>query len=103
MYLGRDILTLQDGTVRPVQWHTYIPGARQYQGEVTGKQTLHDAYRAKLHAAETNPSSIAKQDWSGIQAILDVVLQAFRADEVTNHHHDQNAGSAQVSPAPSSH
>ena len=38
MYLGRDILTLPDGTLRPVQWRTYIPGARQYQGEITGKQ-----------------------------------------------------------------
>lgn len=79
MYLGRDILTLQDGTLQPVQWHSYIPGARQYQGEVTGKQALHDAYRAKLRAAETHPSNIADQDWSGIQAIFDVILQAFRS------------------------
>ena len=84
MYLGRDILTLQDGTLCPVQWHTYISGARQYQGEITGKQALHNAYSAKLRAAETNPSSIAEQDWSGIQAIFDVVLQAFRSDTVTN-------------------
>ena len=33
MYLGRDVLTLPDGTLRPVQWRTYIPGAHQYQGE----------------------------------------------------------------------
>ena len=84
MYLGRDILTLQDGTLRPVQWHTYIPGARQYQGEITGKQALHEAYRAKLRAAEIDPSNIAKQDWSGIHAIFDVVFQAFRSDTVTD-------------------
>lgn len=83
MYLGRDILTLPDGTLRPVQWHAYIPGARQYQGEITGKQAMHDAYRAKIHAAETDPSCIAEQDWSGIHAIFDVVLQAFRSDSAT--------------------
>jgi hypothetical protein len=84
MYLGRDILTLQDGTLRPVQWHTYIAGARQYQGEITGKQVLHEAYRAKLRAAEIDPSNIAKQDWAGIHSIFDVVLLAFRSDEVSD-------------------
>jgi hypothetical protein len=83
MYLGRDVLTLPDGTLHPVQWHTYIPGARQYQGEITGKQSLHDAYRAKIRDAETNPSCISEQDWSGIHAIFDVVLQAFQSDTAT--------------------
>jgi hypothetical protein len=84
MYLGRDILTLPDKTFRPVQWTTYIPGARQYQGEITSKQALHNAYRAKIRNAETNPSSVAQQDWSGIHAIFEVVLQAFRSDTATN-------------------
>lgn len=84
MYLGRDILTLPDGTLRPVQWRTYLPGARQYQGEITGKQALHDAYRAKIRSAETDPSSVAHQDWSGIHAILDLVLRAFRSDTASN-------------------
>jgi hypothetical protein len=61
-----------------------MPGARQYQGEITGKQALHDAYRAKLRAAEIDPSRIAEQDWSSIQAIFNVVLQAFRLDGATN-------------------
>jgi hypothetical protein len=84
MYLGRDILTLPDRTLCPVQWTTYIPGARQYQGEITGKKALHNAYRAKIYTAKTNPSSIAQQDWSGIHAIFKVVLQAFRSDTATN-------------------
>ena len=80
MYLGRDVLVLPDGTFNPVQWKTYIPGTRQYQGEITGKQALHDAYRVKIHRAESDPAIIARQDWSGIQAIFDLVFQAFRSD-----------------------
>jgi hypothetical protein len=79
MYLGRDILTLPDGTLRPVQWRSYIPGARQYQGEITNKQVLHDAYHAKIRSAETDPSNIAQQDWSSIHAIFDLVFRAFRS------------------------
>jgi len=86
MYLGRDILTLPDGSLCPIQWRAYISGARQYQGEITAKQTLHDAYRAKIRSAETDPSSIAKQDWSGIHAILDLVLQAFRSETAASQH-----------------
>jgi hypothetical protein len=83
LYLGLDIMR-QDGRLRPVQWRSYIPGVRQYQGEITGKQELHDAYQAKLRVAEQDPSRIAEQDWSGIEAIFDVILQAFRSDGATN-------------------
>jgi hypothetical protein len=33
--------------------------------------------QAKLRVAEKDPS---EQDWSGIEAIFDVILQAFRSD-----------------------
>lgn len=77
MYLGHDILILKDGRLRPVQWRSYIPGVHQYQGEITDKPALHKAYLAKLHAAEADQSTIAQQDWSGINAIFDIVLQVF--------------------------
>lgn len=77
LYLGQDILALPDGTLRPVQWRSYIPGARQYQGEINGKQALHDAYDDKIRRAENDPSSIPHQDWSGIHAIFDLIFHAF--------------------------
>lgn len=78
IYLGRDILTLPDGTLRPVQWRSYINSIRQYQGEILDKERLHSDYRAKIHKAEIDPSQIAQQDWSGIRAILNLALEAFR-------------------------
>jgi hypothetical protein len=77
LYLGRDVLTNATGQLRPVQWRAYIEGMRQYQGEVVEKDAIHHAYQAKVRAANTDRSRIADQDWSGIQAILDLVIHAF--------------------------
>ena len=84
IYLGRDILALPDGTLRPVQWRSYINSIRQYQGEIVDKEELHRAYRAKVRNAEINPFQIAQQDWSGIRAILNLVFQAFRPADAGN-------------------
>jgi hypothetical protein len=79
LYLGRDVLTGSDGTLRPVQWRSFVPGARQYQGEIVNKEAVLDAYRAKVEAARVNPERMAVQDWSGLQAILELVRSAFRS------------------------
>jgi len=77
LYLGRDVLTSAAGRLRPVHWRAYIEGMRQYQGEVVEKDAIHHAYRAKVRAANADRSRIADQDWSGIQAILDLVIRTF--------------------------
>jgi hypothetical protein len=50
---------------------------QQYQGEIVDKNAIHDAYRAKVRAADADRSRVAQQDWSGVHAILDLVLHAF--------------------------
>jgi hypothetical protein len=77
LYLGRDVLTGPDGALRPVQWRSYIPGVGQYQGEIAEKAALHAAYRAKVEAARQNPAQMARRDWSGVQAILELIRGAF--------------------------
>ncbi|WNI14076.1 hypothetical protein [Actinacidiphila sp. ITFR-21] len=76
IYLGRDVLEL-DGALRPVQWGNYSPGSQQYQGEITGKTAVQTAYAGKLRAAQKDHSLTETQDWSGIRAILDMVISAF--------------------------
>jgi hypothetical protein len=76
LYLGRDVLSQQDGTLRPVQWHSYISGMRQYQGEVVGKASLLEAYRAKVTAAKADPGVIATQDWAALRAIIQLIIEA---------------------------
>ena len=77
LYLGRSTLTGPGGSLRPVHWSSYNPGMRQYQGETMEKDPAHDAYRTKIRAASADLSLIARQDWSGIRAILDLVIHAF--------------------------
>ncbi|KOU28535.1 hypothetical protein ADK53_34030 [Streptomyces sp. WM6373] len=76
IYLGRDVLTLPNGGMRPVQWRSYINGSKQYQGEITGKKEVHDAFHEKLTLAQANPELIETQDWDGIRKILDLIVNS---------------------------
>ncbi|MFH9039032.1 hypothetical protein ACH4FA_06665 [Streptomyces sp. NPDC017966] len=77
LYLGRDVLERPDGILSPVQWKSYIEGSRSYQGEVMGKAQLQEKFKAKMDAALRDKSVLESQDWSGIQAIIDVIITAF--------------------------
>ena len=60
-----------------MQWKGYIEPVSSYQGEVLGKSELQEAFSSKLRIAENNPTERARQDWSGIDAILKVIFGAF--------------------------
>ena len=79
LYLGRDVLTGEDGNLRPVQWQSFNPGCGRYHGAVTGKNDIHKAFRAKAAAALQDPAAVSQQDWEGLRLILDVILTAFTA------------------------
>lgn len=79
LYLGCDVLTdPTTGTLRPVVWTTRIPALKAYQGEVADKAAVHAAFRAKVIAAREDPSLVATQDWSGLDAILDKLMNLLR-------------------------
>ncbi len=77
LYLGTDALSLPDGNLRPVQWRSYSSACQQYQGEVTEKKVIQQAFAAKVARAQHDSSLIDTQDWTGVQAILDAVIHAF--------------------------
>jgi hypothetical protein len=79
LYLGRDVLTGEDGHLRPVQWKSFIPPMGRYHGEVTGKHDIHKAFRAKAVAALSDNADTSRQDWEGLRLILDAILTAFRS------------------------
>jgi hypothetical protein len=70
------VLTSPDGTLRPVQWRSYIEGSKQYQGEITGKKDLQEAFQEKLARAQLDPAAMDTQDWEGIRAILGSIVRA---------------------------
>jgi hypothetical protein len=77
LYLGEDILQDGGGGLIPIQWRGYSQTLRQYQGEVIGKNTLHDAFRGKLEHCRVDRGALQTTDWSGLAAILEMVFHAF--------------------------
>lgn len=70
LYLGRDVLMAEDGSLRPVQWKAFILEMNNYQGVVTGKREIQESFRAKVSIAKRSPETIKDQDWKGLSLIL---------------------------------
>lgn len=78
MYLGEDVLT-HNGELRPVVWGGYFKRLGSYQGEILDKSEVQEAFRAKVATASSRPESMRTQDWSGLDAVLDHLLELVRA------------------------
>jgi hypothetical protein len=78
MYLGVDVLIGADGKLTPVQWRSYVEGAKAYQGEILDKTGILKRFREKVRAAEADPSVAAEQDWSGLEAIIEKLIEVLR-------------------------
>ena len=77
LYLGADILRLDNQALTPVQWKGYGDTLRQYQGEVKQKAELRDAFSRRAARCRTKPVALEQTDWSGLSAILQMVFRAF--------------------------
>jgi len=77
LYLGRDVLTQDDGSLTPVQWKGYNETLGQYQGEVMRKAQLQKAFDQKADSARADSALLATGDWSGLSAIAQVIFTAF--------------------------
>lgn len=75
LYLGRDIL-LTDGNF-PVQWKGYVESLQKYQGEVMHKTKIQELFREKVKRCKYSKAEFDKCDWSGLDAILKVIFNAF--------------------------
>jgi len=73
LYLGTDVLTRGDGTLRPVQWRSFIPGMSRYQREVIEKDSIHASFRAKYAMALKDHASVKGQDWEGLRIVIDAI------------------------------
>lgn len=81
LYFGMDVLQQDDGTLTPVQWRGYNQQMRRYQGELVDKRRLQDVFRRKVSSAKQDSNPRASADWTGMEAILQAILEAFRTDE----------------------
>jgi len=77
LYLGADVLKDNEGNLMPVQWKGYMSKIKSYQGELLYKSLAQKAFNEKLKAAKTNRKNVDKQDWSGLSAILDKLVETL--------------------------
>ncbi|MFE9183752.1 HEPN/Toprim-associated domain-containing protein [Micromonospora haikouensis] len=77
LYLGRDVLSREDGSLLPVQWKGYMGKIKAYQGEILDKSAVQKAFERKLDTANKTPGALAAQDWSGILSIIDALMDAL--------------------------
>ncbi len=77
LFLGADVLTV-DGELLPIEWSNYVKHVGAYQGAVREKEGIQDRWRAKVAAAERDPAVVVTQDWSGIDLLLDHLIDAIK-------------------------
>lgn len=74
MYLGVDVLTDVTGELVPVQWTGYMSKIGRYHGELLDKRDVQERFRRKLAAAHAT-AKLDDGDWSGLNLVLDLILQ----------------------------
>ena len=77
MYLGSDVLA-PENVPRPVEWRGYIAGVGSYQGEVSAKREVQEAFRRKAQDAASDPTVMDRQDWTDLDHVLDHLVTALR-------------------------
>jgi hypothetical protein len=77
LYLGSDVLVAESSGLIPVQWKGYMGKVKCYQGEIVNKAAVQRAFREKVKLAKADPKNVSDQDWSGLQLILDRLIETL--------------------------
>jgi hypothetical protein len=80
LFLGADVLTHGESLL-PVRWGGFFERLGSYQGEVTEKRTIQEAFRKKVKEADRSAASVAGQDWSGVDLILNHIVDLLTRNE----------------------
>jgi hypothetical protein len=78
MYFGEDVLRDLDGALVPVEWRGLDHSLGRYQGELLRKDWLQERFKAKLSRAESDTAYSLSCDWSGMEAVLNAMFDAFK-------------------------
>jgi hypothetical protein len=80
-YLGKSVLTDDEGNLYPIQWTGLDQGLQKYQGEITEKDKVQSSFKEQLKACQENNLLIDNYDWSGIKTILEGIFKLFHEDD----------------------
>jgi hypothetical protein len=75
LYVGEDVLRDHNGELRPVQWRGFNDRLNRYQGEVTHKRAVQEAFDAKVNAALAEKVRGIGADWTGLDLILNTMVR----------------------------
>lgn len=67
MYLGRDVLTDDSGSLSPVQWKGYDNKVGEYQAEIIGKSDVQARFRDKVKKANS-------KDWEDMTTLISHII-----------------------------
>ncbi len=73
LYLGDDVLKLDNQHPAPIQWTAYDRTIGRYQGEVLDKPMLHKRFKKKL----ANHNGIPGPEWDPMRKVLQAIFRAF--------------------------
>ncbi len=73
LFLGKNNLVDEAGDFLPVIWTSYMPGAKEYQGEIKDKASVQDRFLEALK----NPELFEEQDWSAMDQLFQGLFSAF--------------------------
>jgi HEPN/Toprim N-terminal domain 1 len=80
-YLGKSVLTDDEGNLYPIQWTGLDQGLQKYQGEITEKDKVQSNFKEQLKACQEDNLLIDNYDWSGIKTILEGIFNLFHEDD----------------------
>jgi hypothetical protein len=80
-YLGKSVLTDDEGNLYPIQWTGLDQGLQKYQGEITEKDKVQSNFKEQLKACQKDNLLIDNYDWSGIKTILEGIFKLFHEDD----------------------
>ncbi|WP_143163018.1 hypothetical protein [Couchioplanes caeruleus] len=76
MYVGRDVLTGDDGNLLPVELKGFDGRLGRYQGEVTNKRAIQRNFQRKAEAAIARGGPLPDEDWAELDRIIRIIIDA---------------------------
>jgi hypothetical protein len=77
LYLGEDVLRDENGELIPVQWKSFDPSLKRYQGEILDKRGHWKRFSEKLAKVGDRPRSYEGTEWRDLLLVTNALRAAF--------------------------
>jgi hypothetical protein len=77
LYLGEDVVRDEGGDLIPIQWKSYDPSLKRYQGEITDKKGCWKRFSEKLAQEGDSRGSREGPEWRDLLLVANTLCTAF--------------------------